>query len=439
MVRLSGPSSKEVLKSLWKNPASQVDNFITRRLYYGNFVSPSTGELLDSGFAVWMKAPHSYTGEDVVELQGHGSPLVMEKLVQAAINGGAVAASPGEFTKRAYLNGKIDLAQAEGVADLIGASSEAALFQAKEHLIGKLSQKIGGIQSELVKLRAFVEASIDFPEENIEMIQKNGVLDRLAPIEAGLKGLLETYEEGRFCREGVRTVLVGRPNVGKSSLMNALLGTNRAIVHHKSGTTRDVVEEWSSFGGYTFQLMDTAGLRKTPDEVEALGMERTTGLLGSADLLLWILDGSSPLEEADFDFLATFDPKKAILCVNKVDLGLAWDPTALLNGNKASLCLISALKGDGISELQKKMTAWVKGGKRMENTGVVITKLRHKEALESTLQELSRTRAILEEKGSVEFAAHHLGKAHQALGMITGTNISEELLDSIFSEFCIGK
>lgn len=442
MVRISGPHARRVLKRLWRNRRIPVDSFATHRIYLGKIMNPSTEAFLDSCLCVWMRAPHSYTGEDVVEIQGHGSPLLMEKILCAALEAGAVLASPGEFTKRAYLNGKLDLAQAEAVADVIASSSEEGLAQAREHLNGRLSQRISEFRTELVRLRAFVEASIDFPEEDIEMIQKEGIFSRLSSIQIAIADLLATYREGRLHREGVRTVLVGRPNAGKSSLLNALLGVHRAIVHSVPGTTRDVIEEGCLLGGHLFRLFDTAGLRKTAEEVEAIGVARSEALLEEADLVLWVIDAASPLNSDDVDYLSKLDFSKTLLCLNKIDLGIAWNPEALLldRREKERLCLISALRGDGLKELQGKMTGWIRGkGGNEAGGGMRITKLRHKEALEKSQQALHAAANALREKIPVELTAVHLRRAHEALGAITGSDISEELLETLFSEFCIGK
>lgn len=440
MIRISGPKAKEVLKNLWKNSNKTVDKFVTHRLYYGSFIDPLGGEIVDKGLAAWMQAPHSYTGEDVVEIQVHGSPLVLEKILQSCLKAGAQPAGPGEFTKRAYLNGKIDLTQAEAVADLIAASSEEGLKQAKEHLAGRLSTRIKEFQDELVRLRAFVEASIDFPEEEIELIQKEGVLKRLQPMRVALSSLLATFHEGRIHREGVQTVLVGRPNVGKSSLFNALVGENRAIVHRKPGTTRDAIEERCQFGGVLFHLFDTAGLRSDAKEVEAIGVHKSEALLKEADLILWVLDGSTAMKKEDIDFLSSLNLAKTIVCVNKVDLGLRWkSDSILLNKEKKFLALVSALRGDGLRGLQDLMTDWAQSQRPTEASSVRITKLRHLQVLEGAHEELKSAEKILEGQAGAELIAFHLKKAHERLGQITGSNVSEDLLDTIFAEFCIGK
>lgn len=440
VVRISGPKAKEVLKSLWKSPNVPVDNFASHRFYYGKIIDLSTEALLDKGMAVWMKSPNSYTGEDVVELNLHGSPIILEKIVGLCLQHGCQMAGPGEFTKRAYLNGKMDLAQAEAVADLISASSEEGLRLAKDHLAGRFSQRIHELQQELVRLRAFVEASIDFPEEDVALIQKEGALAKLAPIRAAITELLATYHQGQATREGLKTVIVGRPNAGKSSLLNTLLGKSRAIVHQDPGTTRDVIEETCRIDGYAFHLFDTAGIRRTNEAVEAIGVERAEALIEEAALVLWLVDGSANLQTDDFDFLCKLNLKKTIVCINKSDMDLVWDPKTLaLNEGEEDWVKISAKTGAGLDVLQQRMVGWIKRLSPREGTSLAVSRLRHKEALASALQELTSGEENFTQESKVELLALHLQKAHEHLGSITGANISEDLLDKIFSEFCIGK
>lgn len=441
ILRLSGPKSKSILGKLWKSESGlTVDKFTSHRLYYGNFVDFECGQVVDKGLAVWMQPPHSYTGEEVIEIQVHGSPLILEKLLELTLQQGACVAEPGEFTKRAYLNGKIDLLQAESVADMIDASSQGALKQARDHYTGCLSVRIAELQQELVRLRAFVEASIDFPEEDIELIQKEGVTGRLNPILVSLRELLNTYDEGRLHREGVRVALVGLPNGGKSSLLNALVGERRAIVHSEAGTTRDVIEESVTFQGLRFRLFDTAGLRKTESEVEAIGVGLSYQEMEKADLILWVVDVSNPMQLEELDRLEKLDFDKTILCANKTDLPLKWDPkTFLLEKDLEDFLYISALTGAGLESLREKMVAWVGRRPSQEAGGLRITRQRHKEALEESLKELSYAEATLENLGEVTLVALHLKRAHEALGRLTGSDITEDLLDSIFREFCIGK
>lgn len=439
IIRLSGKLSKTILEKMWRGSGKTVDKFVSHKLYYGSFVS-SSGEILDRGMAVWMASPHSYTGEEVVEIQVHGSPLILEMLVKTGLHFGAVSAEPGEFTKRAYLNGKLDLSQAEAVADLIHASGEAALKQARDHYVGRLAARIAEWQQELIRLRAFVEASIDFPEEDIELIQKEGVAQRLSPLMVSIQELLNTYEEGRLHREGVKVALVGRPNAGKSSLMNALLGEERAIVHSQAGTTRDVIEETLVFDGILFRLFDTAGLRDADQEVEAMGVALAQQYLDRADLILWVLDVASSIHQEDIDFLEKLDFSKTLLCGNKIDLGLSFDPkTFLLPEDQNRLVLVSAKERTGLDSLRERMVDWVKRQRPQEVGGLRITRQRHQEALTEALKELSYAEETLEATGEVTLVAHHLKRGHAALSCLTGSDVTEDLLDSIFREFCIGK
>lgn len=426
VIRLSGPDAKRILKEVWKSEKKIVDNFASHRLYLGIIVD-SSGKFIDKGLGVWMRAPHSYTGEEVVEIHGHGSPFLLDKILQACLDAGARLAEPGEFTKRAYLNGKMDLAQAEAVADVIAASSEMALLQAREHLSGQFSKKIAEFQEELVRLRAFVEASIDFPEEDIEFIQKEGILARMQPIQVALSEFLGTYHEGRLYREGIKTVLVGRPNVGKSSLLNALARRPAAIVSAQAGTTRDVVEVALDLGGLPVVIADTAGLRDAGDAIEAEGVRRARDWAAEADLKLLVSE-AAVWPELDPAITPLLDDG-SLLVLSKADLA----PSSAQGGDGRAWP-VSAVTGAGIEALLAELAA---AAARRYGPGAeaALTRPRHRESVAEALTAIDRTLG----GGPAELVAEDLRLALRALGRITGQTGAEDLLEVIFRDFCIGK
>ena len=440
IVRISGNEAKNILEKMWdgKAPAS---SFESHRMYFGRI--RDNGEIIDAVFSVWMKAPHSYTGEHVVEISCHGGPAVLNRIIQSCIYAGARTAEPGEFSKRAFLNGKMDLAQAEAVADLIAATSEEASRLARQQLDGHLSQKITAILNDMTSLRAFVEASIDFPEEDIEFIGKEKIRDQLEGIAKRIKALANTYHEGRLLRDGVRVSLVGKPNVGKSSLFNALLGQDRAIVHHTSGTTRDLVTDTIQIGGAAFHMTDAAGLWETSHEVERIGIEKSYQAIKQADVILFVIDGSHPTDVNDENILRNLDIEKTVLCINKSDLANPPIPPLEKGGKggfEGSAIRISALCGDGIDVLKERLVQYAqKHTCQAGHESVMITSARHKEALDEAIKEMEFGNQAITDGKSAEFVAHHLFAAHEALGRITGKVSTEELLDHIFSRFCIGK
>ncbi|OGQ21847.1 MAG: tRNA uridine-5-carboxymethylaminomethyl(34) synthesis GTPase MnmE [Deltaproteobacteria bacterium RIFCSPLOWO2_02_FULL_44_10] len=470
VVRISGPESASVLSRVWKPKRSK--ELEHRKLFLGEIIDIS-GEALDTATAVFLPSPHTYTGDDVVEISCHGSPLLLEKLVTLCTQAGARLAEPGEFTRRAFLSGKMDLTQAEAVADVIHATSEAALRSAKEQLQGRLSREVKTLHDELLNLRAFVEACIDFPEEDIEMIEREGIAARLSPLLLRLEQFLSTFHRGRLLRDGVSVALIGKPNVGKSSLLNRLAGSERAIVHETPGTTRDVIEVSINLGGALFHLIDTAGIRSAPDAVERMGIERSREALERADIIIALFDASQVLTPEDEEVLSLVKEKQHILCFNKCDLseaiskqtniGVAPTPdprgappavygwgggTAEVTGPLSAKVLkwlpnaepisISAKTGEGIEALFSKLQIHTQTSTN-DASSVTITNVRHKEALVEASQALKEAQKSLQRRESAEFCAHHLRAAQEALGRIIGLDVSEELLDRIFSGFCIGK
>ncbi|PIR21242.1 MAG: tRNA uridine-5-carboxymethylaminomethyl(34) synthesis GTPase MnmE [Deltaproteobacteria bacterium CG11_big_fil_rev_8_21_14_0_20_47_16] len=446
IVRLSGPQSRRILGELWISSCRSVENMETHRFYYGKIRKPAleiqaispdihtpedAPSIIDEVMVVCFEAPRSYTGEDMVELYCHGGSVVVQEVLAACLDAGTRLAHPGEFTRRAFLNGKMDLAQAEAVASIIHAGSESARRHATEQLSGRLSQIIHQSMSSLTQLRAFVEATIDFPEEDIEMIAHAGIKERLLPIQSQLGRLAETYHAGRLLKDGARVVLVGAPNVGKSSLMNALLGQDRSIVHDVPGTTRDYVDAAWNLNGIVVHLTDTAGLRSADETVERIGIERSHQKMEEADLVLVICDGSRPLNASETEFIKQLDPERSLVVMNKSDLPKQCELSETIS--------ISAQTGAGMPELQEALCARLLGSGPQDVEGVTITALRHKQALDEALEALTAASNAVIEASSSEFVAHHLTQASQALGEIVGEVTTDELLGEIFGKFCIGK
>jgi tRNA modification GTPase len=387
-----------------------------------------------------MKAPRSYTCEDVVEFQCHGGPLVLRLGLEALIRSGARLAEPGEYTKRAFLNGRLDLAQAEAVMDLISARSETGLRVALEQLRGSLSEELGRLREGLVRLLVEVEAGIDFSDEDITFISAQGLADGVTVVCERIAHLIRTAEEGRIVREGVTAALVGRPNVGKSSLLNALAKADRAIVTPIPGTTRDVLEEFVNVRGISVRLLDTAGLRETVDVVEREGVRRSHDALARAELVLVVLDGSEPLVDEDRRLLGLIQGKATVLVINKADL-----PPRLkqrdLQGlvEEGRIVWTSATGGVGLEELRDAIRDTVLKQRLEPSEGVLITHLRHRGALERARASLHQVLLSVERRMAAEFVAVDLRAAINAIGEIIGETTTDDILDRIFKEFCIGK
>ena len=394
---------------------------------------------IDSGLMLYFAAPASFTGEDVIELQGHGGPVVMQMLLSRCLELGARLAEPGEFTKRAFLNNKLDLAQAESVADLIDASSQSAARMAVRSLKGAFSQHIHALVDELITLRMLVEATLDFPEEDIDFLEAADARGRLAGLQGRLKTVLAQAQQGAVLREGMNVVLVGAPNVGKSSLLNALAGDDIAIVTDIAGTTRDTVREQITLDGIPVHITDTAGLRDTDDTVEKIGIERSGKALAEADVALILIDPAEGLNQKTRDILAALPPNlKKIEIHNKIDLaGTApsLSDGLTLESGADTLIALSAKTGAGLDLLKQALLQQV--GWQGESEGLFLARRRHTHALETAQSELDN--AALCGSGQIELMAEHLRLAQAACSEITGEFTADDLLGVIFSRFCIGK
>lgn len=427
---------------------------------------PAPGSVLDEALVVVMRAPRSYTGEDVVEIQTHGGVLIVQTVCQGLVQHGARLAQPGEFTKRAFLNGRLDLAQAEAVLDTIHATTSRGLQAAQAILRGALSQELDVLRDHLLRVLAHLEAGMDFAEDEIECIRPQEAQRVLDDTRRALDRLIASYDEGRVVRDGITVAIVGRPNVGKSSLLNALLNVERAIVSDHPGTTRDVIDESLQVGGIALRLLDTAGLRPTTDPIEAEGMRRTEDAMADADVLLIVIDGAVGLTAADQALLDTAGGRRALLVVNKMDLpeararppilafaepapGAPCDPGTEAGGgagrvhpvigDPGAVVPVSARTGEGLDRLKSAIHHGVVTPAREAAPSVLVTRLRHRASLERARGALDEALHALHRQVPGECVALDLRAALDALGEITGAVSTEDLLDRIFQEFCIGK
>lgn len=437
IVRVSGPDAELIARALFR-PRRVRSNFLSHHLYLGHIVDPASQEIIDEVLLTFMRGPHTYTREDVVEIQCHSGVGVLRRILELTLAQGARLARPGEFTLRAFLSGRLDLTQAEAVLEVIQARTEAGLRVAAQHLQGRLGRSVQKIRESLLDLLARVEAALDFPEETGDLPPATFAADLALPLKA-LETLAASYQEGRLLREGLLVVIAGQPNVGKSSLLNCLLARDRAIVTEIPGTTRDLVEEVITLGGVPVRLSDTAGLRPAQDRVEEMGIKRTRERLAQADLVLYLVDGSLPLsQEAQAD-LEELGERPGLAVINKVDLPQELDISELEEATGLPIAEISALTGEGIEALKQQVVSLtLKRG--LNTTGEMVTQARHH-------QHLQRCRAYLQQAGTLlkegaapwELVALELQEAIKELGEITGQEVGDDVLERIFAEFCLGK
>jgi tRNA modification GTPase len=427
LLRLSGPRAVEIAGGVFRGKKS-AGELPERIVQFGGI--HDGGRKLDDVLLTVFRGPASYTGEDVVEIASHGGVLISRRILELLLSKGARSAEPGEFTQRAYLNGKMDLTQAEAVMDLIGAQTDLALRAATEQLEGRLGERLRELRDRIVEVLAHVEAFIDFPDEDIDPATGDALLAKIDAVCVGASALLATARSGRVLREGVRTVICGAPNVGKSSLLNLLLGCERAIVSARPGTTRDVIEEVIDLRGIPLRLVDTAGVRESEDEVEREGMARTLQQIERADLVLHVVDAS--VATSDFGFQISDLEARTLLVLNKCDLGEheSWRREGVR---------ISCLKNEGIAQLEEAIVEKIMGGDAAHRDWSVAINARHEAALKTALRFCDAARQAFASGLSPEFVAEELRAALNAVGDILGRVDHEEVLGKIFSTFCIGK
>jgi tRNA modification GTPase len=433
IVRLSGTVSIEIAEKLFRSlKQKRLDTSPSHRMLYGHIIDPASNEIVDEVLLTVMKAPGTYTKEDMVEINCHGGMVPLRRTLELLLSSGARLAEPGEFTKRAFLNGRIDLAQAEAVLDVINALTVQSQKTALRQLSGGLSEKIGAIRQELIELTALVEACIDFPEDDIDALSLREMQERAHTIADSLTALIDSAHYGVILRAGLRTAIIGRPNVGKSSLLNALLEHDRAIVTEAPGTTRDVIEEYLSIRGIPVKIMDTAGIREVKDSAEKEGVRRSLKLMDDADLIMLLIDASEPLHETDRELLEKSSSKNTIVVLNKCDLPVR------VTLKDCTPVQISAKRATGMETLRQAVVAAVSQGQPLQE-GDVVTNIRHLHALEKTRASVGSFLSAAAQGTSPEFLALDLRDALDGLGEILGMTTPDEILNTIFSSFCIGK
>ena len=439
IIRVSGDEAIEVVDKIFRpaNKNKKLANVESHTVHYGHIMDGD--KTLDQVLVIVMKNPHSYTGEDTVEIDCHGGMLILKKVLDLVLKNGARTAEPGEFTKRAFLNGRIDLSQAEAVMDLINSKNDFALNSSIEQLKGGVSDAIKDIRKDIIYHIAFIESALDDPEhisldgydeEITEMLNEN--IDKISK-------LVNSFDNGRIMKEGIKTVILGKPNAGKSSLLNLMLGEDRAIVTDIEGTTRDTLEENINFNGLSLKIIDTAGIRDTEDLVERIGVNKAKEIAKEGDLIIYVVDGSRELDDNDREIIKLINDKQAIILVNKSDMDTVINIDELKKDSNRDVILFSAKNGEGMDQLEEEIRNMFYSGKVKYNDQVYITNARHKEALENALESLKQVKNSVDAGMPEDFYSIDLMDAYTDLGLIIGESVEDDLVNEIFSKFCMGK
>lgn len=441
IVRLSGDESKRILDRIFVPKHGQNrESIVNKRLYYGHIADPVSGQIVDEVLAVYMKAPATYTAEDVVEIYCHGSIVALRKTLALALRNGARLAEKGEFTKRAFLNGRLDLSQAEAVIDIVRAKTDKTFDVALSQMEGALSERVKEIRTVLMDLLVDITVNLDYPDEDIEIMTYQRLIESALQIGDMIDKLLSTASTGRIIREGLNVAIIGKPNVGKSSLMNALLREARAIVTEIPGTTRDTIEEVISIKDIPVKLTDTAGIRETEDQIERIGIEKSKESFNRADLILFIVDGSSPLTREDRKIMSKIGTRKAIVLINKTDLEMKVEEEEIRITLPHAGVIKTAIKNNtGIEELEQEIVSMVYGGQIRQEESLLVTNARHMELLEKAKTAISDARAMAENSEALDFIEVDVRHCWELLGEIIGESVTEDIIDQVFARFCLGK
>ena len=439
IIRISGSNSLQVAEEIFKSVSGKkISEYNLRSLIYGDIFDGE--KRIDEVLVAYMKGPNSYTGEDVIEINCHGGFISVKKILELILTKDVRLAEAGEFTKRAFLNGRIDLSQAEAVIDVIKSKTDKAQEVAQSQLEGSLAKKIRELRSKVTEVLAQLEVSIDFSDEDVEDVTYKEIEDKSLELRTEIKKLYDSAESGKILRDGLKTVIIGKPNVGKSSLLNSILGENRAIVTEIPGTTRDVIEEFVNIKGIPLKIVDTAGIRETEDIVEKIGVQKSKESIESADLVIIVLDSSKQLTDEDLEILQSAQSKKTIVLLNKIDLDQVIDESEIEKFvGKENIIKISALKNEGIEQIHDKIEAMVFTGDVKSSSNLVITNSRHKDALYKAYNSINDAIDGIMQRLPYDFIEVDFKNIWDYLGYINGDTVQEDLLDTIFSNFCIGK
>lgn len=440
ILRISGEEALKILDKIFISKNKKDTRLMTSyTMRYGHIINPKSKEIVDETIVSYMKKPNTYTREDIVEINCHGGMVGVRKILAIILNNGARLAEPGEFTKRAFLNGRIDLSQAEGVMDLIRAKTDDSMKLALEQTEGKVSQRTRSLMDKIIKIIAHIEATVDYPEDDLEDIVSKQVIEEATGIIEEISQLIKTSQSGKILREGLNTVIIGKPNVGKSSLLNVLIEENKAIVTDIPGTTRDVIEEYINIDGIPVKIIDTAGIRETKDLVEKIGVEKTKEYINKADLIIFMIDGSNELEDEDEEIFKIIDNKKSIIVVNKLDLPTVIDIEALKQKYGKHKIILAAVNNEkGIDEIKKEIVKIVYSGEVREQD-ISISNVRHIDILIKTNENLESGIETLKNRFPLDMASIEFRNAYLKIGEITGDTTADDIIDRIFKDFCLGK
>ncbi len=438
IIRVSGEESERILLEIFRSASDK--SLVPRMLTYGHIHHPETGEILDEVLAVFMKGPGTYTGEDVAEIHCHGSIVALRRVLYLVLERGARLAEPGEFTKRAFLNGRLDLVQAEAVIDLVKARSEKGFDVAIHQLEGSLSKEVSRIRDQLMDLLVQLAVNIDYPDEDIEEMTYESLKESLSQIGDEIENIISTADTGRMIREGIGVAIVGKPNVGKSSFMNALLRESRAIVTDIPGTTRDTIEEYLNIRGIPIKLTDTAGIRQTDDRIESIGIEKSKEAFNRSDLVLFILDGSQEISPEDREIMDLLQGRKALVLINKEDLNqkITYHEVAALLPD-ARILHTSTATGSGIQEVEAVLEDLVYGGEVKQTESLLVSNVRQKDLLVRALSFIRDGRLQAEAGAALDFIEIDVKSAWELLGEIIGETVTDTIIEEVFARFCLGK